>query len=156
MPKWFQIGASVLVVASVLAGGARPAVAEREIVIETSGERSRENKLMLAGLVTAAGLAGGLGLYWHLDSRSASSEVSASLFTGEAWTADDAATLARGERSGTRALVAYGVGGALLIGAVAALILTEPPSETTVLRPGAAPTVVPTQGGAMVGGWWSF
>lgn len=156
--------ASAILLAGVLAGGPRVAAAEgeivsagsRDIVIETPGERSTENKLMLAGLVTAAGIAGGLGLYWHLDSQSASDDVSAILFIGEAWTPDDAALLERADRSRSRAIVAYGVGGALLIGAAIALIVTEPPSETTVIRPRATPTVSPTDGGAVLGGWWSF
>jgi len=139
---------------------APPAVhAEDTITIVTPGERPTENKLLLGGLGAGAAVVSGLGLYFHLDGKSASDKVASDVFGGEAWTADDAALFAQAERSRTRAIVAYSVGGALLVGAVVALIVTEPPSETTVLRPRAAravPTVVPAAGGAVLGGMWSF
>lgn len=142
---------------AVVAGAAAPAAADREIVIETPGERSPANKALLVGLAGAGVLAGGLGLYWHLDSRSAADEVSASVFTGEAWTSEDVASVEQAERARTRAAVAYGIGGAFVVGALVALIVTEPAPERTVIRPrSATPTVAPTEGGALVGGRWSF
>lgn len=132
------------------------AAAERDIVITSPGERSTNNKLLLAGLAGAGVIAGGIGLYFHLDSRSASNDVNASLFTGEAWTAEDAALVEQADRSRSRAIVGYSIGGAFLIGAVVALIVTEPASETIVIQPKASPTVTPTPGGAVVGGRWSF
>lgn len=146
-----------VIVALAVTSTVRVAAAEREIVIDTPGERTRENKLLLAGLAGAGVLAGGLGLYWHLDSRSASREVSAKELTGKAWTSDRQALVEQADRSRTRAAIAYGIGGALVVSAVVALIVTEPPSERTVIHPrSATPTVAPIQGGAVVGGAWSF
>ncbi len=148
------------VAALVIACGARLAAAQpKEIVIETPGERSTENKLLLAALAGAGVLAGGLGLYWHLDARSASNDVSSDSFTGRAWTAEDAALVDQADRSRGRAVVAYGIGGGLLVAAVVALIMTEPASETTVIRPHAPPlnpVVTPVPGGAVLGGGWRF
>ena len=137
----------------------RVARGEGDIVIETPGERPLENKLLVGGLAGAGVLASALGLYFHLDSRSASSDVSASKFTGHAWTADDQALVDRADRSRGRAIIGYSVGGALLIVAAITLIVTEPRSETTVIHPHRArsiPVVAPTEGGALFGGMWSF
>lgn len=129
----------------------------RDIVIETPGERTTNNKLVLGGIAGLGVVAGALGVYFHLDSRSASDAVSADALTGRAWTQEEVDLVDRASSSRTNAAVAYSLGGALLIGAVIALIVTEPPSETTVIRPHTGtPTVMPTSGGAMVGGVWSF
>jgi len=147
---------SRLAVASLaLACSARVAVA-KDIVIETPGERSPTNKLVIAGLTVAGGIAGGLGVYWHLDGRSAADDVSADSFTGEVWNADRDALVDRADRARTRAAIAYGVGGALLVAAVIAVIATEPESTTTVIHTTPVPTVSPIEGGAMLGGAWSF
>jgi hypothetical protein len=143
--------------ALVLLTTSRLAAADRDIVIETPNERSTNTKILL-GVVAGAGVvAGGLGAYWHLDSRSAAADVSAGKFTGEAWTSEDVALADQADRSGSRAAVAYGIGGALLIGAAIAFIVTDPGSETTVITPNrGTPTVAPTAGGAVLGGMWSF
>jgi hypothetical protein len=132
----------------------RPSIRRKEIVIDIPGERSRTNKLVLAATTAAGVIAGGVGLYWHLDSRSASNEVSSDVFTGHAWSAADEAEVARADRSRTRAAIAYTVGGAFITAAIVALIVTEPKSEQTVIRPHAS--LQPTTGGAVVGGMWSF
>lgn len=126
----------------------------REIVVETPGERSTSNKLLCGGLAAAGLVAGALGVYWHLDSRDAADAVSADTFTGRAWSAEDVALVDQADRSKTRATVAYGLGGALLVAAVVTFIVTDPPSERSVIRTGAI--VAPTSGGAVVGGMWSF
>lgn len=129
-----------------------------DIVIEIPGERSRENKLVLGGIAGAGFLAGALGAYFHFDSRAASDDVSADSYTGQAWTSDDEALVERADRSRSRAIIGYSVGGALLIGAAIYYIVTDPGSETAVIRPHGrgSPTVSPTEGGAMLGGMWSF
>lgn len=152
-------GSRLLPFALLLALAPRAAHADDTITIVTPGERTTENKLLVGGLVAGAAVVTGLGLYFHLDGKSASDEVSSDVFGGEEWTADDAALFDQAESSRTKAIVAYSVGGALLIGAIVALIVTEPPSETTVLRPRAVravPTVAPAAGGAVLGGMWSF
>lgn len=137
----------------------RVARAEGDIVIEIPGERSMENKLLLGGLAGAGFLAGVVGAYFHLDSRSASNDVSSDKFTGHAWTAEDQELVDRADRSRSRAIVGYSIGGALLIGAVVTYIVTEPASERAVIHPhgrGSTALVVPTEGGAVVGGMWRF
>ncbi len=136
----------------------RVAFADEDIVIEIPGERSTENKLLLGGIAGAGFIAGALGAYFHLDSRSASDDVSSSKFTGQAWTTDDQTLVDRADRSRSRAIVGYSVGGALLIGAAVVYIITEPKTEKAVIRPHGrgSPTIAPTQGGAVLGGMWSF
>jgi hypothetical protein len=135
----------------------RSAVADRrgkDIVVEVPGERSLTTKLAIGGVAAAAVLAGAIGLHYNLDARSAADEVSASLFTGKAWTTKQAALDARASRSSTRAGIGYGVGGALLIGAIVAFIVTDPKTEKSVIR--TSPAITPLQGGALLGGAWSF
>ena len=140
----------------VLACSAQVASA-KDIVIETPGERTQEQRLLIGGLAGAGVLVGALGLYFHLDSRDASDQVSASAFTARAWTADEQDAFDRADRSGTRAAIGYGVGGALLVAAVVTLIVTDPGTEVTVIRPrSASPVVSPAPGGALFGGMWSF
>ncbi len=149
--------ARIVASALVLVGTSRVAAADRDIVIETPGERSTNTKIMLAGLLGASVIAGSFGVYWHLDSRSTADDVSAGKFTGKAWTSEDIALFDDAERSRTRATIAYSIGGALLIGAAIAFIVTDPGSETTVITPSrTTPTVSGTEGGAVLGGMWSF
>lgn len=131
-----------------------PAPRGRDILIEVPGERTMNNKLVLGGMLAAGVIAGALGVYWHLDSRDASNAVEADEFTGEAWSPAHAAEVDRAERSKTRATVAYSIGGAFVVGTVVAYILSEPKSETTVIRTGA--TIAPTRDGAVVSKAWSF
>jgi len=137
----------------------RPAAAGprgKDIVIEVPGERTLNNKLAIGGVAGAGLLVGALGLYFNLDARSAADELSSQLFTGKAWTADKEALDDRAHRSSGRAGIAYGIGGALIAGAIAALVITEPKSERSVIRTGPAPAITPVQGGALLGGAWSF
>jgi hypothetical protein len=141
----------------VLLVAPRLAAADRDIVIETPNERATHTKIVLGATVAAGVLVGGLGVFWHLDSRSAADDLSAGKFTGRAWTSEDIALADQADRSRTRATVAYGIGGALLVGAAIAFIVTDPGSETVVITPNrATPTVAPMPGGAVFGGMWSF
>ncbi|MBL9013896.1 MAG: hypothetical protein JNL83_06960 [Myxococcales bacterium] len=141
-----------------LAAARAPAHADKDIVVEIPGERSKENKLLLGSLAGGGLLIGLLGAYWHLDSRSASEDVSADSYTGHAWTTEDREAYDRAERSRGRAIIAYSAGGLLLIGAAVLYMVTEPESEHAVIRPHGrgSPTVTPTDGGALLGGTWSF
>jgi hypothetical protein len=136
----------------------RIARADKDIVIEIPGERTMEQKLFVGGLAGAGLLVGAIGAYFHLDSREAANDVGSDTYTGHAWTAEDRALVDQADRSRTRAIVGYSIGGGLLIGAIVAYILTDPPSETAVIHPhgrGSA-MVTPTEGGAMAVGTWSF
>jgi hypothetical protein len=124
----------------------------KEIVVMVPGERSRTNKVVLGSMAVVGGIAGLIGAYYHLDSRSAALDVSATTPTGRAWTAERAALVQRADRSGDRAAVAYGIGGALIIAAAVAFIVTDPPTEREVLRP----HVSLARGEAVFGGAWTW
>jgi hypothetical protein len=124
----------------------------KDIVVTSTAERSPKNVAILASIAGAAVVFGGLGVYFTLDSKSASDDVSAHRPMSVPWTADRQATYDRAHDSAVKAEIFYGVGGALLIGAVVGLIVTQPETETTVIHPHVA--VGP--GGAVLGGSWSF
>lgn len=132
----------------------------KDVVIIAYPERSRQNIMLLAGLGTGGVLLGAIGLYFHLDSRSASNEVSADQFSGRIWTADRQDTYDRANRSATIAGVFYGVGGALLLATAITYMVTEPEPEKLTIHPhgpsSARALVAPTRGGAIIGGGWSF
>jgi hypothetical protein len=124
----------------------------KDIVVTSRPDRSRKNVL---GLATAAGaslVAGGVGLYFHVDSRDASRAISAPAYTGAAWTDETQATYDRAHRSALLAGVFYGIGGAALLATAIAYIATEPAQETTIIHP----HVSLAPGGATVGGGWRF
>ncbi len=125
-----------------------------DIVIRSVPDRTPKNIAILCA-VTAVGLGiGGIGLYYHLDSRTASNEVSTGTFTHEAWTPALQAESDLANRDATRATIAYSVGGAFVIGAVVATILTAPAEQTTIMHPKVG--VAPARGGASVAAAWSF
>lgn len=142
--------------------GSEVAVAgKHDIVIQTPGERTGRQIALAAGLAGGAALLGGIGLYFHLDSKSASDELSADRATNQAWSPALQDTYDRAHRSRVAAGVFYGVGGALVVASVVTLILTEPKTETTILHPRAAggaplPMVALGPDGAVLGGRWSF
>jgi hypothetical protein len=125
-----------------------------DIVVEIPGERSTTNIAVLGGVTGAAVIAGIVGLYFHLDSRSITNDLSSSKATGKAWTPDDQKKEAQASDDRTRAAVGYSIGGALLVGAAVAFIVTAPDSEHRVITTHTA--LQPTQGGAYVSHWWSF
>lgn len=127
----------------------------REIVIDVPGVRPTTTKIVLGSLIAASAISGIVGLYFHLDSRSAANEVSESVFNGKTWTPEREQRFDDGERSKSRAAVGYAIGGAFVIGAIVTLIATEPSSERAVIRPRHA-GVVPVPGGAIAGAGWSF
>lgn len=136
----------------------RVARAERDIVIEIPGERTTEQKILVGGLAGVGFLAGAIGAYFHYDSRQAAGDVGADTYTGHAWTAEDQELVDQADRSRSRAIIGYSVGGALLIGAIVAWVMTNPPSESVTIHPhgrGSA-MLAPTEGGAMAFGMWSF
>lgn len=124
----------------------------KDIVVTSTPERSAKNVAILASLAGAAAVFGGLGVYYNLDSKSAADDVSAHQPMSVPWTPDRQATYDRAHDSAVKAEIFYSVGGALLISAAVALIITQPKAETTVIHPHVA--VGP--GGAVLGGSWSF
>jgi hypothetical protein len=137
-----------------------PAPKGKDVVIVAYPERSKSNMILLGGLAATGAIMGAVGLYFHLDARSASDEVAAHNFTGQAWTADKQETYDRAHSSSTTAGVFYGIGAGLLLAAAITFIVTEPKPETMVIHPHSDPTpsalVAPIKGGAIVGGAWRF
>ena len=127
-------------------------IRHEDIVVTTPGERSTKNIAILASIAGAGALLGGVGVYFNLDSRSAADSVSAHSPTSTPWTPQRQASFDQAHDSGVKAEIFYGLGGALVIGAVVGMIVTVPKSETTVIHPHI--TVQP--GGATLGGSWSF
>jgi hypothetical protein len=127
----------------------------REIVIEVPGMRTKQTRIVLGSLLAAGTIGGLVGVYFHLGSRSAANDVSQGVFNGRTWTPDRQARFDEGERDKTRAGIAYAIGGAFVIGAIATLIATDPKSQREVIRPRHA-GIVPVPGGAVAGAGWSF
>jgi hypothetical protein len=132
----------------------------REIVVRYYPDRPRDNVRLLAATAGAGALFGLVGLYFHLDWRSTSSAVAADTFTGRTWSDSHQEQFEQAQRSSTIAGVMYGIGGALLLTTAIAYIVTEPKMETRIIHPhtNAKPMamVAPIQGGALVGGGWTF
>lgn len=124
----------------------------KDIVVKMHPDRSRRNVTGLLILGGAGLVVSGVGLVFHLDSKSATEEVGAHKFTGETWTPERQDVYERAHRSAIAAGVFYGIGGGLLIGTAIAYMVTEPKMETTVIHPHVA--IGPS--GAMVGGGWQF
>ena len=133
----------------------KSSIRPREIVIDVPGLRTGQTRLVLGSLLAAGTLAGAVGLYFHLDSRSSANEISAQLFTGRTWTDSRQNVFDDTDRSRNHAIIAYTIGGLFVTGAIVAFIISEPKSERTVIRPHHA-GLVPTPGGAMAGAGWSF
>jgi hypothetical protein len=132
----------------------------KDVVIVAYPERSKTNMIVLGGLAAGGVILGAVGLYYHLDSRSAADEVGAHSFSGEPWSAEKQAAYERAHTSSVAAGVFYGIGGGLLLATAIAYIVTEPKPETMVIHPHSDPKptalVAPIKGGAVVGGAWRF
>jgi hypothetical protein len=130
----------------------------KDIVITVPGDRDSRNLGMLAAITGAGVLLSAAGVYYNLDAKTAADEVTVKHPTSLPWTADEQATLDRVHSSNIKAGIFYGLGGAALIGAIVTYIVTAPKSETTIIHPhyAATPTIAPAQGGAVLGGAWSF
>jgi hypothetical protein len=137
-----------------------PAPTSRDIYIKSYPDRSRHNVTMLAVGAGASLVLGGLGLYFHLDSRAESTSINAHRPSGEPWTSDRQDAYDSAHSSAIAAGVLYGLGGAFLLTTAIVYIATEPKLETIVIHPHAdtkpVAIVAPTRGGALVGGTWSF
>jgi hypothetical protein len=124
------------------------------IRIRRKRERCRADRMLIGGLLAGAAVTTGAGVYFHLDSRAAAEELSAKRLTNLRWSEELAETYDRGQRSGTLARVSYGLAGALAIGTLVAVWLTDPGEEVVELRVRASATV--TDDGASVGAAWQF
>jgi hypothetical protein len=142
----------------------------KDIVIDSDGQRTTKNIVMVSGILVGGLALGGLGLHYNLDARDAADKVSASVVrdpnvdggtlpSGKTWNADDQKLVDRASSSSTKAEILYAVGGAAVIGAIVLFIVTDPPATHTVIhttRPERKYTVAPTNGGAMLGAVGTF
>ncbi len=131
----------------------------RDIVVRYRADRPKKNIVTLALLGGSSVVFGAIGLYFNLEARSASDEVSALKFTGRPWTPERQDRYDEAVRDSTIAGVMYGIGGALLLTTAVYYIVTEPAQEEMVITPNSRrphALVTPTPGGAFVGGGWSF
>jgi hypothetical protein len=137
-----------------------PAPKGKDVVILAYPERTKTNMFLLGGMAAGGVLLGAIGLYYHLDARSAADDVGAHKFTGEPWTTERQDAYDRAHSSSVTAGVFYGIGGALLLATAITYIVTEPEAETMVIHPHTDPkpsaVVAPIKGGALVGGAWRF
>jgi hypothetical protein len=137
-----------------------PAPKGKDVIIVAYPERTKTNMIVLGGLAVGGVVAGAIGLYFHLDSRSAAEQVSGHGFTGEIWNTEKQDARDRAHSSSVTAGVFYGIGGGLLLATAIAYIVTEPEAETMVIHPHSDPKptalIAPIKGGAVVGGAWRF
>lgn len=125
------------------------------------GERTGTQKIWLVSLAGGAVLAGGLGLYYNLESRDIADEVGTEAGAGPAlvYTPEIDERRRTGERYAMRARVLYGLGGALVIATAVYFVWTSPDDRVIAYgsdddRPDV--TIAPVRGGAVIGAGWSF
>lgn len=134
----------------------------RDIVVRYTPSRSKKNITTIAVMGGLGLVAGAVGFYFHRQYSSDSDAVSAKTSTGRTWTADYQTRYDDAKTNSTVAGVTYGIGGALVLATAIYYIATEPEQQEIVITPNtkvrtsALPAIVPTQGGAMLGGAWSF
>jgi hypothetical protein len=133
-------------------GGYFAAPKGKDIVIKQYPDRSRKNVIALWSTAGAGVVLGGVGFAFHLDYRSKADELSSNRFTGQPWTPERQATYDDAHRSSVIAGVFYGVGGATLLAATIAFIVTEPKAETIIIHP----HVDPKTGSTTLGAGWRF
>jgi|HubBroStandDraft_6_1064221.scaffolds.fasta_scaffold169310_3 hypothetical protein len=141
---------------AAVVGNANVVGADHPIVVTTPGERSAQNIQLVAGIAGIGLVLTGLGVFYHLDSRSTSNTVSASGPTDQPWTDADQAQYDHAHSLAVEAGVFYGLGGAVLVGALVMWLVTAPDEQRVVIQPRVMPTVTPAPGGALLGGAWRF
>jgi len=136
---------------------------EDQITFRKYKERTNKQRLFVGALLGGAVLFGGVGVYFNLDARSKSDEVSVvGSHTGQIYTQELEDTRSGALSSRNFAIASYSVGGLFLIGAAVAFYMTDPGSEVLTVgnekppEPAVPVTVAPIPGGAVVGGTWRF
>lgn len=135
------------------------------VSFEVDRARGRSERILIASLLGGAGLVGGVGLLFHLDSERRSSEVSVrpGRHTGLIYTEERDRTRRAAIRSRNFAVAGYSVGGGLLIAALVTYVVTDPGRDIITVGEEPAPPpptssllVEPVPGGAVVAGQWDF
>lgn len=123
-------------------------------------ERTTEQRVLIASLFGGSVLFGAIGVVFHIDSKNKSDEVStdSGRHSGRIYTEDLEDTRQAAVRSRNLTIASYALGGGFLVGTFIAYLLTDPGEETVHVGTEAAARlrVEPTDGGALVGGAWSF
>jgi hypothetical protein len=134
-----------------------PPPMNEDIVIQTPGTRPTLNLVTISVVAGLGVVAGGIGVYENLEARKAANDLSGDGNPSRTWTPALANEQHDLHHDNTGAAIGYSVGGALLVGTVVFVLLTQPPGTTTVIHPRLRhASVAPTAGGAMLGGSWSF
>jgi hypothetical protein len=138
--------------------GATNAPQKGDIVIDTPGERTNLN---IAVLSTTAGIGAvllGIGALYTLQANSDAMDLGSPGAAGVTWDAAHQAKQDQLHDDNRNMAICYGAGGALVIAAAIALIVTEPKGTHSVIHPnsGVQPVAAPTAGGATFGARWSF
>lgn len=167
---------SAVVVCALVYATMRPAAADdyfggqapdEDIQFRMDKPRTDKQLVVIGSLMGGAAVFGGVGLGFHLRSRSLSNEISAVAdHTGRIYdqTIDDKRSSAGVAR--TVSIVSYSIGGAFLIAGAVALYVTEPGTEVVTVgkerQPPPPPPPVsrlwlaPGPDGAVVGTGWRF
>lgn len=133
-----------------------------ELTYRVDRSRTKKQRVVIASLLGGSLVFAGLGLYFHLDSRDKADELSAAgSHTGQVWTQEREDTRNSGRTSGRLAIGGYVLGGALMIAAGVALVMTQPGSELvkvddSATKPAVPVSIAPVRGGAIVGKGWVF
>jgi hypothetical protein len=118
--------------------------------------RTRGEVITVVSLFGAAGLAGALGTYFTLDSGDSADKVNATQPTGKAWTPQLMDHYDDARRSRTAAIVSFSLAGALVVGGIVALAVTNKGSRMVELEQKSAFAAPLPDGGLLVGRSWSF
>jgi hypothetical protein len=124
-------------------------------------ERTTQQRVLIASLFGGTVLFGAIGVAFHIDSKNKSDEVSTTSghLSGRIYTHELEDTRQAAVRSRNLTIASYAIGGGFLVGTFIAYLLTDPGQETVHVGTEAATArlrIEPTDGGALVGGVWSF
>jgi hypothetical protein len=130
---------------------------KKQLTFKEAGSRSETERITLYSLFGAGLLAGAVGTFYVLDSRSQSDKVSANGYhTGQTWTADLEATRTDALRSRKVAQVSLGLSTGFLLAGIVTYIITEPEMEVGYQDWQTRSFAKPTRGGVVLGQGWSF
>ena len=129
---------------------------EEQLTYVEAGSRSSGERITLASLFGASLVAGGIGTYFALDSKSHSEEVSATgTHTGKIWSPELEQSRKDGLSSRKAAIVSYGIAGGFALAGIVAFIVTAP-DDVGYKDYKSTSFIAPTSHGFMAGTGWSF
>ena len=127
------------------------------VLVRKDRSRTRRQKLLIYGLAGGAALFGGLGAYFHYDSKSIADELSADSDQHQRWSPELQDKYDRGQLDGKLAIAGYAISAGLIAATIVVVIKTDPGTELETIGPGGAkPVADVVPGGATVGASWSW